>query len=165
MAAGIKDDTIPWSYVQPLPPQMGSFEGNLKLNVEKSKLADIHPVDLADILEELEPHHRLAIFNQLDTGHASETLEETEPRVQRQLVAALSAERAAQLVDEMTPAQAADILAVLPVATSEAILKLIDQENAVKIRAIMGRHDQHLLDLSPPPASSSSHHSCGWARR
>jgi CBS domain-containing protein len=147
IAATIQDDTIPWNYVQPLP-HLGSFQGSLKLNIEKSRLADIHPVDLADILEELDPHHRLAIFNQLETEHASDTLEEIEPRVQRELVSALSVERAAQLLDEMTPAQAADVLAAVPVASSEAILKLIDQVNADKIRAIIGHHDQHAPDLA-----------------
>jgi magnesium transporter len=69
-----KDETIPWTYVQRLPENMGSFSGAVKLNVLKAKLPEIHPVDLADILEELDHHKRLAIFNELETGHASDTL-------------------------------------------------------------------------------------------
>src|ERR1019366_1684506 len=33
LAATIKDDTIPWSYVQQLPEDIGAFRGNVKLNV------------------------------------------------------------------------------------------------------------------------------------
>ena len=97
-----------------MPHDIGRFEGNVKLNLLKEKLPQIHPVDLADILEELDHDHRVAIFNQLETEHASDTLQEVEPRVQRKLVSSLPIERVAEIVNEMTPAQAADILAALP---------------------------------------------------
>ena len=90
-----------------VPENIGSFKGNVKLNVLKEKLPDIHPVDLADILEELNEEQRTAIFNELDTEQASDTLEEIEPRVQRSLISSMDKERVAELIDEMTPAQAA----------------------------------------------------------
>ncbi len=148
LAAKIKEDTIPWTYVQRLPDNMGSFHGNVKLTVLKEKLPEIHPVDLADILEELDHEHRMAIFNELDTEQASDTLEEVEPRVQRELVAALPIDRAAELVDDMTPAQAADILAVLPGPDIDAILDRIDPEEAVKIRALLEKHEDHVVGFA-----------------
>ena len=77
----------------------------MKLNVLKAKLPEIHPVDLADILEELNHDKRLAIFSEFETEHASDTLEEVEPRVQRELIAALTKDRAAELIKDMAPAQ------------------------------------------------------------
>ena len=148
VAAKINDDTIPWSYVQRLPQNMGSFNGSVKLNLLKAKLPEIHPVDLADILEELEHDQRMAIFNELETGHASDTLEEVEPRVQRKLVSSLTTERAAALVDEMTPAQAADILAALPAPETDAILEKIDTVDAVKIRSLIEKHEDRILDFA-----------------
>ena len=108
--------TVSWIYVQPLPEHIGSFSGSVKLKVLKDKLHDIHPVDLADILEELDSQQRMAIFSELEPEHASDTLEEIEPRVQRELISAMKREAAAKLIDEMSPAQAADILAILPTA-------------------------------------------------
>ena len=145
VAAKIDDDTIPWTYVQQLPQNMGGFIGNVKLNVLKEKLPDIHPVDLADILEELEHDQRMAIFNQLDTEHASDTLEEVEPRVQRDLVSSLTIERITELVNEMTPGQAADILAELPASESDAILDKIDASEATKVRSLIENHEDHIL--------------------
>src|SRR6266404_5130843 len=55
---------------------------DIKLKVPKAGLSEIHPVDLADILEELEGGQRVALFNALDAEQASDTLEEVEPRVQ-----------------------------------------------------------------------------------
>jgi magnesium transporter len=144
VAAKINEDTIPWIYVQPLPADMGSFQGSVKLNVLKEKLPEIHPVDLADILEELEPEQRLAIFNQLETEHASDTLEEVEPRVQRELVSGLSPKRIAELVNDMTPGQAADFLAVLSSDDIDAILHHMNGEDATKIHALIEGHEAHI---------------------
>jgi len=144
----MKKDTLSWSYVQPLPKKIGSFTGNVKLNVLKEKLTEIQPVDLADILEELSGEQRLAIFNQLETEHASDTLEEIEPRVQRELISSIKKERAAELINDMTPAQAADIIAVLPVAEADEILKLIDREKAQKIQYMVDKHDEKIINLA-----------------
>ena len=141
-----KDDRVSWLYVQPLPQQLGAFAGSIKLTVPKAGLAEIHPVDLADILEELEGGQRVALFNSLEAEHASDTLEEVEPRVQRELVRAIEKERAAQLINEMTPAQAADILAILPRDEAAEILKLIDQEISSKVEHIIAEHDEQILN-------------------
>jgi CBS domain-containing protein/sporulation protein YlmC with PRC-barrel domain len=148
IASRIKDDTIPWSYVQRLPEDIGSFKGDLKLNVLKEKLPEIHPVDLAGILEELDQDERLAIFSQLDTEQASDTLEEVEPRVQRELIAALDKKRAAELINDMTPAQGADILSVLPAPDAEALLSMLDVEDAGKIRHLLDHHDDSIANLA-----------------
>ena len=57
-----KDQMISWTYIQPLPTNIGSFKGDVKLTVLKENLAEIHPVDLADILEELDHDQRVAVF-------------------------------------------------------------------------------------------------------
>jgi magnesium transporter len=148
LAAKIKDDTIPWSYVQQLPEDIGAFRGNVKLNVLKDKLPEIHPVDLADILEELDHDERIALFSQLDTEHASDTLEEVEPRVQRDLVSSLTKMRAAELINDMTPAQAADFMAVLPASEADAILELIEPDEARKVRNLLGHHEDTIANLA-----------------
>jgi magnesium transporter len=145
-----QEDRVSWLYVQPLPQQLGSFAGNIKLKVPKAGLAEIHPVDLADILEELEGGQRVALFNTLDAEQASDTLEEVEPRVQRELIRAIEKERAALLINEMTPAQAADILAILPRDQAGAILKLLDQEKSSKVEHIIDEHDEQILLYGSP---------------
>jgi magnesium transporter len=161
LADSVREQTISWMYIQPLPADIGRFRGNLHMKVLKEKLADMHPVDLADILEEMEPDQRLAVFNELDTERASDTLEEVEPPVQREMVASLKRERAAQLIDEMTPAQAADILAVLPAAEAEEILKRLSAENMRKVQPILEKQEEHILDFAttdflrfPPEATA-----------
>ncbi len=159
LAERIKDDTIPWSYVAPLPSDMGRFKGDVKLNVLKEKLSEINPADIADLIEELEPEHRMAVFNQLNTEKASDTLEEIEPRVQRELVASLSVNRTAELINDMSTAQAADILAALPATDTDAILEKIDPEEREKVRALLDKHDDHIIGFATShyiPASTET---------
>ena len=137
--------TVSWLYVQPLPEHIGSFSGHVKLNVLKENIHDIHPVDLADILEELDSNQRLALFNELEPEHASDTLEEVEPRVQRELIGAMEKERAAELISDMSPAQAADVLAALPTDEADELLTLMDQENVPKVQQIIDKHDENIL--------------------
>src|SRR5450756_39421 len=140
-----EDSMLSWAYVQPLPEHIGSFSGNIKLNVLKENINEIHPVDLADILEELDQDQRLVLFDQLDTEHASDTLEEVEPRVQRELINSMRKERVAELLNDMSPAQAADIMAILPAAEADELLRLINKDSASKVQQIIDEHNENIL--------------------
>ncbi len=148
LAEMFRKETISWAYVQPLPEKIGSFKGNVKLNILKEALPDIHPIDLADILEELSEEQRLAIFNELDTEQASDTLEEIEPRVQRSLISSMDKERVADLIDEMTPAQAADVLGVLPAEEADHILTLMEHTETEKIESLLENQDESIINLT-----------------
>ncbi len=147
LADKIKEETLSWDYIQPLE-QLSSFSGTVKLKVLKEKLPDIHPVDLADMLEELDHDQRLVIFNQLETEQAADTLEEVEPRVQRDLISSIDVNRAAELINDMTPAQAADVLAILPANDAENILKLLDPDAVKKIDILLKNHDETILNYA-----------------
>lgn len=141
-------EIIPWTYIQPLPSDLGSFAGAVKLNVLKERLHDIDPVDLADIIEQLDPGQREAVFGELSLEHASDTLEEIDPSVQRQLVASLRKERAAQLINEMTPAQAADVLSALPSDEAEDLLYLLDKKDFKKVQSILKKQEAMILNFA-----------------
>ncbi|MEI7824406.1 MAG: CBS domain-containing protein [Chlorobiaceae bacterium] len=137
--------SISWLYVQPLPETIGSFEGNVKLNVLKENINDIHPVDLADILEELEGNQRLAVFNEIEPELASDTLEEVEPRVQRELIRSMQKEKAAGLINEMSPAQVAGILSILPASDADEIIEFVDYESKQRVQQIIEQNDENIM--------------------
>ena len=120
----------------------------MKLTVSREKIADIHPADLADILEELSGDERMAVFNTLDTETAADTLEEAEPRVQRELVASLRRDRLAELFHTMTPAQIADILEILPRVDAEALKKSLPAETGGKVNELLNAHDVKLPSIA-----------------
>lgn len=148
LAERMKDQTISWTYMQPLPKQISSFKGDVRLKVLKERLAEIHPVDMADIIEDLDHEQRIAIFDELETAHASDTLEEINPNVQRDLVSSLRKEKVAHLINEMTTGQAADVLAVLPASEAASILELLEPEKAQKIRSILNKQEQNIINFA-----------------
>jgi len=148
LADSIKEQTISWAYIEPLPTQISGFKGDVKLKVLKEKLSDMHPVDVADILEDLDPEQRVVLFDGLDADQASDALEEIDPDVQRELVPSLKKEKVAQLIDEMTPGQAADILSVLPASEANSILPLLSAENANKVKSILEKQEENILNYA-----------------
>ncbi len=143
-----KKRLIPWSYVQALGSHLGSLQGELKLNVLKEALSEIHPADLADIVEELDSEQRVTLMEGLEPSQASDTLEEIDPAVQRDIVFALKKERVAQLIGEMTPGQAADVLSVLPADEKRTIAKLLDPRLVDKIGEIIEKQETNILSFA-----------------
>jgi CBS domain-containing protein len=147
--AEAKGNKVPWSYVEPLPDDLGSFTGDVRLKVLKEHLSELPPVDLADVLEVLGPENRMAIFGALDAEQASDALEALDPKVQRDLIASLDTEKAARLINEMTPGQAADLLAALASSDAHVLLELVsDAEKAAKVKAILEKQDERVIDFS-----------------
>jgi CBS domain-containing protein len=144
----MEDDTVSWSYIQALPAQIGSFKGDVKLKALREQIEDMPPVDLADILEELEPGQREAVFKQLGSEEASDALEEIDPNVQRQIIASMEGEAAAKLVGLMTPPQAADLLAVISHDEKGRILAHLDEDFRGKIVAIMDKQEDSILNYA-----------------
>jgi magnesium transporter len=141
-------EIIPWLYVAPLPPSMSTFKGDVKLKILKEKLSEAKPVDLADMIEELDREQRVMMFNQLDTVQASDTLEEIDPNVQRELVPYISKERMALLINQMTPGQAADLLSALPASEAAEMIKGLNEDTANKVRAIMGKQEEKAINYA-----------------
>jgi magnesium transporter len=111
--------TIPWSFVDLIETDPAR---RVKLKISHEGLATLHPADIADIVEDLAPDEREAVFRTLDEDVAAETLEEVEPNIQKSIVESLDSERAAEIVEEMDPDAAADLLADLSQDRTEQIL-------------------------------------------
>ncbi len=125
---------IPWQFVDVIEPDPAR---RVKLRIEHERLADIHPSDLADILEDLAPAEREAIFTSLDEEVAAETLEEVEPKLQKALLEKLDEERIADIVEEMDPGAAADLLAELSEERSDAILEEMEPEERHEVEELL----------------------------
>ena len=70
----------------------------------------LHPADLADIMEELSPAERQSIIDSLDEETAAEAIAELDKRLQTQMVEKLDPEKAADIIEEMSPDEAADLI-------------------------------------------------------
>jgi sporulation protein YlmC with PRC-barrel domain len=125
---------IPWQFVDLIEPDPAR---RVKLRIEHERLAGIHPSELADILEDLAPAERQAIFTSLNEEMAAETLEEVEPKMQKALLEKLDEERIADIVEEMDPGAAADLLSELSEEQSDAILGEMEPEERQEVEELL----------------------------
>jgi CBS domain-containing protein len=125
---------IPWHFVDVIEVDPAR---RVKLRIEHERLAEMHPSDLAEILEDLAPAEREAIFTSLDEEVAAETLEEVEPRLQKALLESLDEERIADIVEEMDPGAAADLLGELSEERSDAILEEMEPEERQEVEELL----------------------------
>jgi len=115
---------ISWKYVQPLASDP---KRNLKLNVTLRKLHELHPSDLADIIEELDQANRSSVFKSLDLETAAETLQEVDPKLQMSLLETASDEKLSDILEEMEPDEATDILADLPEEKKQKLIRTMEK--------------------------------------
>ncbi|HYK51048.1 MAG TPA: CBS domain-containing protein, partial [Terriglobales bacterium] len=134
----------------------------VKLKISHERLAKLHPADIADIVEELAPDEREAVFETLDEGVAAGALEEVEPKVQKAIIESLDSERVADIVEEMQPDAAADLLADLPEERTEKILEEMGAEEAEEVSGLLEfRHDsaagRMTTEFIALPVNASAH--------
>ncbi len=111
----IPPNSIRWEFCNIIEPDP---QRRLRLNISHQRLEKLHPADLADIVEELSPEEREAIFEAIDSEVAADALSEVEPKMQASILESLETEKAADIVEEMAPDEAADVLAELEEETS-----------------------------------------------
>jgi sporulation protein YlmC with PRC-barrel domain len=125
---------IPWQFVDVIELDPAR---RVKLRIEYERLAEMHPSDLADILEDLAPAEREVIFTSLDEDVAADTLEEVEPKLQKALLEKMGEEKIADIVEEMDPGAAADLLGELPEDQSDAILEEMEPEERQEVSGLL----------------------------
>ena len=150
----LRPRVIPWEFVDLIETDPAR---RVKLRIEHERLSQLHPADIADIVEELAPAEREAVFETLDEEVAAEALEEIDLDIQVSIVESLDSERAADIVEEMDPDAAADLLDQLPEERSEEILEEMQPEEREEVEDLLehgektaaGRMTTEYLSASP----------------
>ena len=101
-------------------------------------LEELHPSDIADLVEELEDDRQVHVLSLLPPEVASETLAEMEEGEDRgDLLAALDPARSAELLQELADDDAADLLAELEPHEQRRIFEELSEEDAGDIRGLL----------------------------
>jgi sporulation protein YlmC with PRC-barrel domain/CBS domain-containing protein len=125
---------IPWDFVDLIETDPAR---RVRLKISHERLAKLHPADIADIVEDLAPDEREAVFETLDEDVAAGALEELEPKVQKAVVESLDSDRAADIVEEMEPDAAADLLGDLSDEQTKEILVQMQPEERQEVSGLL----------------------------
>jgi magnesium transporter len=130
----LPQSAIRWEFVNLIEPDPMR---RVKLRITHEKLEDLHPADLAEIMEHLSAAERQGIIASLDEETAAAVLAELDERLTTQIVEKLDPEKAADILEEMAPDAAADLLADLPKETSEELLGEMPGQEADEVRELL----------------------------
>jgi len=131
----ISNKLLSWKYIQPLSHD--PHKQALKLNVTHRKLSEIHPSEMADILEELDRHKRSYVFGALDVEAQADALEEVDDQTRVALIEGLSEERASDVIEEMEPDVAADLLQDLSEEKKRDLIEGLEEEKREELEELL----------------------------
>ena len=129
----VSERYIDWEDVDPVETSIAS----IKLRVPHAGLAELHPADLADIIDQLAPKDRAGVLASLDDEAAADVFEEMEPETQVEVLEDLDPARAADILEEMSPDDAADLVADLSDESREEILALMERDEAEELGELL----------------------------
>jgi len=110
----------------------------------RQALEGANPLDVADILGELDLEAKKRVFESLDQSARAAVIAETDENTREQLVLASPLEAIGALMNRMPPDEAADLLEHIPEDQRESVLGAIDDEHARDVRE---------LDQYPPESA------------
>jgi len=122
-----------WQFIQHLEEKTAS----LQLMKERQQLDQLHPADLADLIEDLDYKKRTDFIEDLDVETAAEAVAEMDMDTQIEIIGHLDSQQASDLLEEMPPDEAADLLGELPEEKADELLNLMEPEEAQEVRELM----------------------------
>ena len=103
----------------------------------KEDLGSVHPVDIVDILEELDKKQRTLVFRLLAKEEAAEVFTDMNSDMREDLINALTDSELEEVMDEMYVDDTVDVLEEMPANVVDRILTVTDEETRQKINALL----------------------------
>ena len=102
-----------------------------------SDLIKLHPADLADQLQRLEPDEARALLPELPPALAASALAELEHDPQRQLLLGLTPEKLSPLLAQLPPNLVADLVPELPPAARRQTIESMPSDQRKRVQALL----------------------------
>jgi len=134
----LKESLVSWKFVQPTVSASAVSSDALSLKVHHSKLAELHPADLAEILIDLGNEERIAILKSMDNVTAAHTFQELPMKTRVQVAELLGREQLLNIVNDMAVDEAVDLLSQLPKRRINSILTHLPKEKCLQISGLLG---------------------------
>lgn len=135
----MKENLVAWKHLHLLPSGVEDPHkaATVKLTVSHGRLAELHPAEVADLLEELDPRTRDRVFGALPMGAAADALAEARPEVAQEILGSVEEGKAADLLEAMDPGEAAGVFRDMPKPEADVLLDAMEPEAAETVRALL----------------------------
>jgi len=142
----IPQGEISWEYVQPLEAN----SSKLALNIARNQMNEMHPADLADIIENIPIKNIRTVLDSIDAETTGDTLYELESDMRNVVISQMDDEQVSDILEEMEPDEAADVLSDLPEEKAQELLEMMDQEDAEDIQELLEHEEDSAGGLMTP---------------
>ncbi|MFA7062092.1 MAG: CBS domain-containing protein [Pedobacter sp.] len=142
----IPHSEISWEYVQPLEAN----SSRLALNIARDQMNEMHPADLADIIENIPIRNIRTVLDSIDAETTGDTIYELEADMRNLVISQLNDEQVTDILEEMEPDEAADVLSDLPGTKAQELLDMMDQEDAEDIQELLEHEEDSAGGLMTP---------------
>jgi magnesium transporter len=116
----------------------------------RTVLKELAPLEVADLIEELEVEEQAVVFRLLPRAEAAEVFENLPHDAQEQLLRALAQKQVAELLNDMAPDDRTELLDELPASVTQHLLALLTPaERAVAI-SLLGYPEASVGRLMTP---------------
>ena len=134
----VPEKIIAWNYMDLIDRDLS----NVKLSVSHQTLDDLHPADVADIIEQLDPRLRGQVFAQLDDSQAAEAMAELDDdEMAAEIMGDMADADASRMLSEMDPDDAAELVGELDYEKAEKLLHLMGVNEEKAVRQLLGYKD------------------------
>jgi len=123
---------------------LGEIVGDIRDLIDKQNqgallniLIDIHPADIASILNGLKKEDRKYLFGILPTDTASAVIAEVDTPIVEQLLQDISETKISDIVDQMNSDDAADLISDLPNEIADKVLDQIPDEVSEEVKELL----------------------------
>ncbi len=146
----LRENLIAWNYMDLLDRDLS----HVQLSVTHKRLHELHPADVADIMEQLSATQRAKVFDHLENSQAADAISELEDEFQADVIDDLGNQRASDILELMDPDDAADIIGDLPYDKAETLLRLMGVGEARAIRSLLGYKEKTAGGIMTPEVTT-----------
>jgi len=100
-------------------------------------LYDLHPADIAELMNHLTTDDATYIFHLLDTETASEVIVEVDENIREAVLEETETSKITDIVDELELDDATDIVAELPDEIAEEVLENLEREDSEDVKELL----------------------------
>jgi len=100
-------------------------------------LANLHPADIAELINHLKVEDAKYVFGILDRDTAVEVITELDEDLREEILAEIDKNKITDIVDELDSDDATDIVSELPESVAEHVLENIDEEDSAEVKELL----------------------------
>ncbi|NLU10705.1 MAG: magnesium transporter, partial [Tepidanaerobacter acetatoxydans] len=100
-------------------------------------LANLHPADIAEILNEIKNGNKKLFLHMMSSSKAAEVLEEMDPSDRLQILEEMSEEETIKILENMSVDEIIDLIQEMPTAQAERLLMKLPQEDYEELKELL----------------------------